>query len=50
MAKATGVSWSKAYQQRQRAKRITENMKKNQAAQMARPSTPPTGTIAAANV
>jgi hypothetical protein len=31
VAKATGVTWTKAYQQRQRATRIAENLKKNQA-------------------
>jgi hypothetical protein len=31
LAKASGVTWSQAYQQRQRATRIAENLKKNQA-------------------
>ncbi len=45
VAKATGVTWSKAYQQRQRAKRITENMKKNQTAQTARLNVSPVGAV-----
>jgi hypothetical protein len=41
-AKAAGVTWTQAYQQRQRATRITENLKKNQARHAARPTdTPP---------
>ncbi len=31
VAKATGVTWTQAYQQRQRATRIADNLKKNQA-------------------
>jgi hypothetical protein len=40
-AKAAGVTWTQAYQQRQRTTRITENLKKNQARHAARPTNAP---------